>query len=140
MLIHTRCTSPARCLFCNSPKHDVFAGMIAHYAAEQQIAGWRFCGNRPWHGWRLINDILYECMKLESGFLRCGLKLCFQRGRMIDAFKSSWLLLPALLITLPVHATTYYVATNGNDSWTGTSPTHVSGMTGPFADFAKFNY
>jgi len=59
---------------------------------------------------------------------------------MIDAFKSSWLLLPALLITLPVHATTYYVATNGNDSWTGTSPTHVSGMTGPFADFAKFNY
>ncbi|UKS26983.1 hypothetical protein LOZ80_36910 [Paenibacillus sp. HWE-109] len=33
--------------------------------------------------------------------------------------------------------TNYYVATNGNDSWNGTSPTFVSGTTGPFKTIQK---
>lgn len=42
-------------------------------------------------------------------------------------------LLPFLLSCFSLHATTYYVATNGNDGWDGTSPTFVSGSTGPWA-------
>ena len=33
--------------------------------------------------------------------------------------------------------TNFYVATNGNDSWNGKSPTHTTGTNGPFASLAK---
>jgi hypothetical protein len=33
--------------------------------------------------------------------------------------------------------TTFYVATNGNDSWNGKSPTYQGGVIGPFASLAK---
>jgi hypothetical protein len=38
-------------------------------------------------------------------------------------------------------AATYYIdVTNGNNSWTGTSPTYVSGTTGPLLNFQNFRY
>ena len=73
-------------------------------------------------------------MNFEFDFLKCGFRLCFQMGRMIDAFTSSWLLLPAFLVTLSVHAATYYVATNGSDSWNGLAPAW-DGTNGPWATF-----
>lgn len=36
------------------------------------------------------------------------------------------------LIAVQTNAGIYYVATNGNDSWDGTSPAYVSGTTGPW--------
>jgi Right handed beta helix region len=48
--------------------------------------------------------------------------------------------LAALLVSSSVQATTYYVATNGDDTWDGSSPTYVSGTTGPFADFGPINW
>lgn len=49
-------------------------------------------------------------------------------------------ILCALLLAVPAMATTYYVATNGNNSWDGSAPTYVSGTTGPFADFYPINW
>jgi len=36
-------------------------------------------------------------------------------------------------MTSELGAATYYVATNGNDSWSGTAPAYTSGSDGPFA-------
>jgi hypothetical protein len=76
-------------------------------------------------------------MNFEFSFLRCGLKLCLQAGRMIGALTPGGLWLPVLLVTFSVHASTYYIATNGNDSWDGTVASYVSGTTGPWATFAN---
>jgi hypothetical protein len=46
-------------------------------------------------------------------------------------------LLLAVFFATPASAATYYVATNGNDSWNGTSPTFVSGTTGPWLTLGK---
>jgi parallel beta-helix repeat protein len=35
---------------------------------------------------------------------------------------------------------TYYIATNGNDSWTGTAPAFVSGNIGPWLTFKHIDY
>jgi hypothetical protein len=50
------------------------------------------------------------------------------------------LVLMIVCATWVAHAqslTTFYVATNGNDSWNGRSPTHTTGNNGPFASLAK---
>lgn len=39
-----------------------------------------------------------------------------------------------------MQATTYFVATNGNNSWDGTADHFVSGTTGPWANFANVNW
>lgn len=44
-----------------------------------------------------------------------------------------------LILSLPSLATTYYIATAGNDSWDGTEPAYVSGTTGPWATFTHAN-
>lgn len=43
----------------------------------------------------------------------------------------------AILSMVASAQTTFYVATNGNDSWNGLSPAHTSGNSGPFASLAK---
>lgn len=50
------------------------------------------------------------------------------------------LIILSLLFAVTVPAATYYVATNGNNSWDGTAPNFVSGTTGPWLNFAKVNY
>lgn len=51
----------------------------------------------------------------------------------------SHLLTPLLLLSLALSApaAVYYVATNGNNSWSGTSPVFTSGTTGPWASIGK---
>ena len=46
------------------------------------------------------------------------------------------LLLGTLLISSLASATTYYVATNGNDSWNGLFPNHGTGNNGPWRTIA----
>jgi hypothetical protein len=79
-------------------------------------------------------------MNLKWSSLNCGFTLFLPSGRTMGALKPGWLSLPALLVAFSVHATTYYIATNGNDSWDGSSPTFVGGTTGPFADFGPINW
>jgi hypothetical protein len=55
-------------------------------------------------------------------------------------------LLTAVFLATPqveaanVQGNTYYIATNGNDSWTGTAPAFVSGNIGPWLTFAHVTY
>lgn len=42
-----------------------------------------------------------------------------------------------ILISLPLFSTTYYVATDGNDSWNGLDSIYVSGSNGPFLTWFK---
>lgn len=46
----------------------------------------------------------------------------------------------ALFWRFVANAATYYVATNGNNSWDGTADHFVSGTTGPWANFANVNW
>src|SRR5208283_6227795 len=62
-------------------------------------------------------------------------------GRLLGNALRAWLILVfAVCAMLSAHAaagTTFYVATDGNDSWNGLSPTYTSGNNGPFASLAK---
>jgi len=49
----------------------------------------------------------------------------------------TFLLVILLTAAWAAQATTYYVATNGNDAWNGRAPAHGSGNNGPFASLAK---
>jgi hypothetical protein len=49
-------------------------------------------------------------------------------------------LLAFLLLSSPAFATTYYVSqTHGNDTFTGTAPTHTTASTGPWKTLARVN-
>ena len=55
----------------------------------------------------------------------------------------SWpeIYLPSLSAqTTPGQGSTYYIATNGNDAWSGTAPAYVGGTTGPWLTFTHINY
>ena len=72
--------------------------------------------------------------------LKRGLKTFVKSPNMSTSLKLAGLCLAAFLVSSSVQATTYYIATNGNDSWDGSSPTYVSGTIGPFADFRPINW
>ncbi len=78
-------------------------------------------------------------MNFEFGFLRCGLKLCLQTGRIIGALTPGGLWLPVLLVTFSVHATTYYIATNGNNNYDGLAAAY-DGTHGPKQNFRDLMY
>ncbi|HWY56986.1 MAG TPA: right-handed parallel beta-helix repeat-containing protein [Terriglobales bacterium] len=68
----------------------------------------------------------------------------FARTTLLAATGATKLIATLMLVitgaTWVAHAqsvTLFYVATNGNDSWNGKSPTHTSGNNGPFASLAK---
>ena len=71
--------------------------------------------------------------------LKRGLKT-FVKSRMNTFLKPAGLCLAVLLVSSSVHAKTYYIATNGDDTWDGSSPTYLGGTTGPWADFVEVNY
>ena len=72
-------------------------------------------------------------MNLQLSLAAFGLQPRFQPGKAVSTLTWSGLLLVlALLSTLSVHGATYYVATNGNDSLTGTASSYVSGTNGPW--------
>jgi Right handed beta helix region len=78
-------------------------------------------------------------MNIEFYHLKCCLKPGVQKQRPGRFFRFVFLLLSAWFVSLSTQATTYYIATNGNDSWTGTVSKFVSGTKGPWADFANIN-
>src|ERR1700722_9014493 len=54
--------------------------------------------------------------------------------------RRAWPILLVVCAILSAQAgaqTTFYVTTNGNDSWNGLSPTYTGGSNGPFASLAK---
>jgi hypothetical protein len=80
-----------------------------------------------------------DSMNVESKHLKCPLKACVQQAKRIGALVLAALLPGMFLAPLSVHAATYYIATNGNDSWTGTAPAFASGTTGPWLTFTHIN-
>src|SRR6266542_1811479 len=72
--------------------------------------------------------------------LKSRLSACVKRGESVSLLVLAVLLPEMFLVTLPVHATTYYVATNGNNSWTGTASNFISGTTGPWLNFAHVSH
>ena len=57
-----------------------------------------------------------------------------------NALRACLILLFAFCVILPARAaagTTFYVATDGNDSWNGLYPSYTNGNNGPFASLAK---
>jgi hypothetical protein len=92
-----------------------------------------------------LRDMLYvKDMSFESNNLQGRLSILAPRAKSVCLLLA--LLLPAMfLATLPVQAdtvlgATYYLATNGNDAWTGTAPAFVSGATGPWLTFTHVTY
>ncbi len=77
-------------------------------------------------------------------FLRIPLKRgvkTFAKLRSMSTFlKPAGLCLAAFLASISAQATTYYISTNGNDTWDGSSPTYAGGTAGPFADFRPINW
>ncbi len=60
---------------------------------------------------------------------------------VLVAVSCSELFLPSLSAqTNLVRGSTYYIATNGNDAWSGTAPAYVGGTTGPWLTFTHINY
>ena len=58
---------------------------------------------------------------------------------------NSLLVLAALLTQIglaafPARGATFFIATNGNDSWSGAAPAFVSGTDGPWRTFTHINY
>ena len=86
-------------------------------------------------------------MNLESENPPYRLQAFLPRGNAVGALVLAVLLAAMFLATCPANATVssngiaYYIdVTNGNNSWSGTSPTFTGGRTGPWANPQPINY